>query len=224
MTPRSSRNIVVPASTDLVDDSFTRTVAGGWGSADVGGAWTVQSDPSSFAVNGTEGRITVPAGADRHVDALGPSVADVDQTMTVNTDRLPAGGSHLIALVARRQSTTLMYRSHLRITPDGSVFVGVDAGSRLLGTETEVPGLHRSDGPIRLRAQVIEADPTFIEIKAWAASLPEPDSWTEIVADSTPELQERGTTGVHVTSTEAAGPSVAVSVDDYVARPALSAK
>ena len=39
---------VAPAGTPFVSDAFSRTVRGGWGTADVGGAWTVSGTASRY--------------------------------------------------------------------------------------------------------------------------------------------------------------------------------
>src|SRR3954447_19740348 len=47
------------APTVYVRDTFTRTVSGGWGSADVGGPWTIENPAiGTWAVNGTVGKTT----------------------------------------------------------------------------------------------------------------------------------------------------------------------
>ena len=43
-------------------DTFTRTVASGWGTADFGGAWTPESETSDFSVTGTTGRVRLAGG------------------------------------------------------------------------------------------------------------------------------------------------------------------
>src|SRR5688572_32059357 len=44
----------------IVWDTFSRNVAAGWGSADVGGAWYTQTSGSIFRVDGSRGVVTVP--------------------------------------------------------------------------------------------------------------------------------------------------------------------
>ncbi|MGO7984223.1 hypothetical protein ACC691_41060, partial [Rhizobium johnstonii] len=73
--------VVVPPPTGTVaQDSFSRTVASGWGSAATGGAWTV-STPAASSVNGSQGVTSHPAGQTRR--GLLNSVSA--QNMTVST-------------------------------------------------------------------------------------------------------------------------------------------
>ena len=220
-TSEFSRNIVVPASTDLVNDSFTRTVASGWGTADVGGAYTPQTDPANFAVNGTQGTISVPASTDQVIDLLGTSAKDVDLRATVNTDHLPADGNHIVSLVARRQDATVSYRVGLRFDSSGSVFARVESGATLLGEG--LLGLTNDGSPIRLRAQVTGANPTTIKLRAWSAAATEPSTWAVTVTDGTVGPQISGTTGVRASSTSTTGP-VLVTVDNFSVSPVPAPK
>ena len=52
-----------PPDGEYASDTFARTVANGFGAADVGGTWTLSGTASSFSVGGGVGRI---AGAARH--------------------------------------------------------------------------------------------------------------------------------------------------------------
>src|SRR5689334_10907937 len=65
-----------PAGGALATDAFGREVTGGWGSADVGGAWTVAGAASDAAVTGGSGRLTAAAGISTGA-TLGISSRDV---------------------------------------------------------------------------------------------------------------------------------------------------
>ena len=60
-----------PPSSVVAKDGFGRTVSGGWGSAEVGGLWTLVGPASSFAVAGEWADRAAFAGAGRGHDASG---------------------------------------------------------------------------------------------------------------------------------------------------------
>src|SRR2546422_2160312 len=51
------------ADTVLATDTFARTVSSGWGSADVGGDWTILDSASTWSVAPGTGSIDTPANA-----------------------------------------------------------------------------------------------------------------------------------------------------------------
>jgi hypothetical protein len=143
----------------------------------------------------------------------------------VSTTRAPVGGDHVAAIVARRQSATVAYRGRLRIAADGTVWAGAEAGATLLG-EQQVAGLTASPGTVlRLRVRVTGVNPTTIEVKVWRADQAEPGAFTFTTTDSTAGLQQAGTVGIRVSSSESLGGTVRFSVDDLdVVGPASSSK
>src|SRR6185436_12294811 len=80
-----------PTGTVLAQDAFGRTVSGGWGTATVGGAWTVSSAANS-SVNGSIGQVVHTAGALRRAMLNSVSATDVDLTGTVSSDKTTTAG------------------------------------------------------------------------------------------------------------------------------------
>src|SRR5207244_1783281 len=52
-----------PPPITIAADSFNRTVASGWGTAEAGGWWTVVGSPWNWSVSPGAGNVTVGAGA-----------------------------------------------------------------------------------------------------------------------------------------------------------------
>jgi hypothetical protein len=214
-TSEFARNRVVPTS--YASDNFNRSVVGGWGNASAGGPWTPVSNPESFAVNGQKGTISVPAGQARQIELRSINASRLSVVVTVDTNRLPTGGSHLIFVVARRRDAATMYRARLRLAPNGSVHAGVEVNGTLLDEEP-VGGLSHTPGtPLRLRAQVTGTNPTTIRVKAWKANSSEPSAFALTVTDNTSGLQQGGAVGLGARSTETVGGPVAVTFDDLSA-------
>ena len=77
-----------PASSDYVDDTFSRNVMNSWGAADPT-HWQVHSGLTSYSVNGTVGRVNVPAGAGRGGSLTGLSATDMRITTDLSLARPP---------------------------------------------------------------------------------------------------------------------------------------
>ncbi len=101
-----------PPSGALAADSFSRTVSGGWGSANTGGAWSVAAGSASgMSVDGAQGRIGTPAGGLQQFLALNSvSVRDVDAQVAVTFPNAPTSGRHIAYLVLRRQISGAYFR------------------------------------------------------------------------------------------------------------------
>ena len=137
---------IAPATSGAATDTFTRTVASGWGTADVGGAWTAESGAADFSVNGTTGRISLAAaGANRAIFLSGTAV-DWDVSTSVVLDKTPTGGSAWLYHELRRPAgNTNSYRLLARFAADGRTFV---SASRVVGG-TEVCDRERGRRPLR---------------------------------------------------------------------------
>src|SRR4051812_22497764 len=58
-------------------DDFLRTLNGGWGTADVGGAWALAGTPANFSVAGGVGSIALPIAGANRAASLALSLQDV---------------------------------------------------------------------------------------------------------------------------------------------------
>src|SRR5690349_14508439 len=88
-------------NTVIASDSFNRSVSNGWGTADLGGSWTVLDTPANWSVAPGAGSISVGATAqDRGV--LGSvAVQDVDLLAKIVLPRC-SGGTNCDAFVIGR--------------------------------------------------------------------------------------------------------------------------
>jgi PKD repeat protein len=192
-TGEAIRNVTL--SDALGVDTFGRTVANGWGSAQTGGAWT-PSSPSKFSVNGQVGQILMSAAAQGPSAALNAlSVRDQDVTLDFGVDK-PATGSGVYTTVSTRRVGTSNYQFTLKFLAGGAVTVAI--GRTVNGTATQlgtltVPGLTYAAGDtIRLRFQAIGTGTTNLAVKAWKVGSAEPGAF-------------------QLTRTDTAGPQVAGS-------------
>ena len=197
----SAQGTVVPGA--IATDGFLRGVTGGWGTADTGGPWTVSTNAADYAVSGGSATITNPTAGSTRTATLGAvSAADLDLTVDVAQDRLPAAGSTYVYAALRQVAANTDYRARLRYQSDGSVRLQLvrRAGTTAdvaIGTEVVVPGLSPTT-PLRLRFQVSGSGTATLRAKVWTAGSPEPGTWQRSVTDATAALQAPGALALSV--------------------------
>ena len=187
----------------LARDDFARTVSGGWGAADVGGAWSVLAGAAgSFSVAGGTGSVASPGGfAQQVIHLASTSARDVDVKAAITFGATPtsgifgyyvlrrqAGGSYL-----RIGAHPLNGRLYLRIQTEAgtTVFADVDTGVSFAA------------GSYHLRAQVQGANPTTVRARLWKTGTSEPAVW-QLEKTTTLGPQTAGSVGlraVNMTST-----------------------
>lgn len=221
--PEDRRNLDPMVRGNIADDTFTRTSASAWGSAETGGTYThgEGTDPS-FSVAGGVGRIEVPtAGSTRSALLGSASARDVDVQIAVSTDK-PANATNgqSFTLFFRRTASDTEYRVRTGFSADGRVrlrLLKVVGGTETpLSGEFVVPGLTHVPGAfIRLRARASGVSPTTLEVKAWATGYAEPSAWSLTRTDSETALQAKGTLGLRADlSGSTTNAPVVFAVDD----------
>jgi PKD repeat protein len=201
VSPRPPAN---PAVTAFATDSFSRTVTGGLGTADKGGAWTTTGAAQDLSVAGGVGSFATRTAASQASAYLGANrVTDAETSLTLTNDKAPTGNGLLASVVGRRVSSNNEYRGRLRVSGRTvSLALTKLAGS---GTETvlqsDVPlaGVSYTAGTaLRVRLQVAGTTPTRLRMKVWPAASTEPADWQVTATDSTAALQAAG--GIGITS------------------------
>ncbi|NTW38914.1 MAG: PKD domain-containing protein, partial [Cellulomonadaceae bacterium] len=211
--------VVAAPVTELARDLFTREVTGGWGSADVGGAWTVLGTATSYQVTGGVGvqRLTT-AGATRSTFLNAVSATSVSIQGTVSLDKAQTGGGTYVTVVGRRVgSVDLGLR--MKFLATGAVTVQAMSGSTALASVTMATPYTAGDR-LQVRVEVTGTAPTTVRAKVWPVGTPEPAAWQVTGTDATATLQVAGTVGlVSYLSGSATNAPVAVSFDDLVVTP-----
>lgn len=211
--PTWSTTVGPQAPPVIARDSFSRTTASGWGTADVGGPWTVNST-SKFAVGGGVGRVTATAGSTLNATLGQVSSTDTSVSTTVSVDKL--GDQLLTATVHGRVVGTAAYGARLRVNPNGSLAVQLMRDAVVLGGGN-VPITISPGSPVSVRAETTGTSPTTLRVRVWRAGTPEPTVWSYVVTDSTAALQAAGAVrlGTYLWANATNGP-VTVSYDDVV--------
>ena len=199
-TDTTSSSVTVAGDPSVARDAFERSVTGGWGSADRGGAWTLSGTLTRYAVTGGGGTVSLAAGGSGTARLAGVSIQDTDITTTVTTDKAPTGGGQYSSVIARSVAGGSEYRGKLLFGSTGAVtayLTRVDAGVETsLGSAT-VTGLTYAPGTaVKVRLQAVGTSPTTIRIKVWTGAT-EPTAWLLSRTDSTAALQAPGGVGFY---------------------------
>jgi hypothetical protein len=198
-----TQDVTVAAPTGPVEvgrDEFSRTLATGWGTADVGGAWSLTGGTSAFNVNGTAGRITAGAGQTRTATLSAVSADDVDSVLDVGLEQTPASGGVYVGAVVRRVGNTYyLLRTRLQPTATSLELLRIVNGAATVIASQSVPGVAYTAGSVvHLRFQVTGSAPTSLSGKLWVDAAPEPATWMIQATDGTAGLQGPGGVGMHV--------------------------
>ena len=227
-TASTTRSVTVtgPAGAAFASDGFTRSITNGWGSADVGGAWTTVGSASLFSVGSGSGAVHLGTAGVQGSAFLGSvTSSDTDLTLSVAVDKIPIGGPVYLTVTGRRVSAGNEYDVRMLLNADRSVNLwltrqigGVEA---TLTPEARVTGLTFAAGSvINVRLQVVGVGPTAVRARAWAAGSAEPTAWAASATDTTSGLQVKGGIGVlWYLSSKATNAPLAASISNLNAKP-----
>ncbi|ROP42993.1 PKD domain-containing protein [Pseudokineococcus lusitanus] len=218
----------VPAGT-VAADTFTRSVTGGLGTAEVGGAWTTSGSGSSAAVDGTAGAVTVGAGRAGTARLADVSAGDVSLATTARFPALPTGGGAYVAGTVRAGADG-EYRAKVRVLADGSVTLGLTrldgSTETTLAAATTVAGLTVDPAAgatgLRLRVEAVGSSPTTLRARVWAEGAAEPATWQRTATDATAARQAPGSIGLWTYLSGSSTAPVVVRHDDLSATTATT--
>lgn len=185
----------------LACDTFSRTVSGGWGTADIGGAWSVVDSPASWSVAPRTGSVNAaPTAADRgYLGAV--SVQDVDVLTKVVLPRSTQTNNEDAYVMGRFRggSSPTYYRVGV-VQGMGSPDVGIRAqrsdGTSIGGGDAD-SGIPAQDGVVVwLRVQLQGINPTSIRARVWLDGSSEPAAWMFDNTDNAAALQTAGAVGL----------------------------
>lgn len=225
-TDEVTRDVTVtgpPATTDLARDGFARTSSSGWGSAELGGAWSHSGSATRFTVSGGTGLQKLTArGTTADAILTGVSSTATDLRARLSWDRTGASGTLYASVLPRRISSATDYRCKVFSGSSGSIQLSLVR--RIAGAETTmatamVPGLKQTAGQVYNTAcrSVTSGPGSQLAGKLWAAGAAEPMSWLVTAADATAALQGPGGVGVSSYLSSGASTGVTLAVDDVIA-------
>lgn len=201
-------------------DAFERASASGWGTADVGGAWTVSGSASNYTVADGVGKIKLTsAGSSRTILLNGASSGDMEVRTVISADKLATGGGLYTTIRPRVRGNDWYFVDAIQ---SSSGAVSLRIGRHMGTTETilqtrAVTGLtvQNAGEKLNFKVQSVGASPTTLQAKIWKVGSAEPSTWTASITDSTASLQDTGSIGLDAyLSGSATNAPVMVSFDD----------
>ncbi|MBO0882882.1 MAG: PKD domain-containing protein, partial [Mycobacterium sp.] len=215
-----THSVAIGTTTVFAADAFARSVASGWGAADVGGTWSLNGSSSLFSVGNGRGAIRmVSPGAGPSAYLTAVSARDVDALVDVSTDKAPTGTGVFLSVIVRRSGTSdYSLQVKLASTSVTLKLVRVVSGAQTtLATQT-VPGLTYTAGDVlRVRFDASGSGATTVSGKVWKASTAEPPGWHVTATDSAPTLQTAGGVGLMAyVAADATNAPVVASFDNLI--------
>lgn len=212
-----------PVAVPVAVDSFERTVASGWGTADTGGAWTNTSNNNSIvSVAGGRGIVNAKGGESSTIVLQSVSIADVTVAGTFTAELSPAEAGAHMTLIARRVGGN-DYRFLTWLRDDGSVWLMIQRRSPGETNLQVLSGLSftwKSGDIIRTKLEVSGTSPVQLRGKAWLSTAVEPATWTIEHSDAAAErLSAAGSVGVKLLRPGTSTDPRVLAVDDFRADP-----
>ncbi|MFM9563242.1 MULTISPECIES: hypothetical protein [Streptomyces] len=185
----------------VLADTFTRTVANGWGTSTSGTTWSIYdptgaSPPASeFSVSGGAGKITSSTlNASRYMVTSGLALGDYEATFTINADQVAQDNNteetlHFTPILRVNTTDHQYYMVPVSLRPRTGVFgigglsVGVQITkvdilnntTRGLCPPRTIPGLgYAIETALRVRVRCAGPE---IMVRVWADGGVEPDHW-----------------------------------------------
>jgi PQQ enzyme repeat len=192
----------------VASDSFNRTVSGGWGTAEVGGSWTLLDTPADWSVAPGIGSISVPAGAQQRAVLGSVSTQNVNLLAKIVLPRCTGSGANCDAFLLGRVSggsSPTYYRVGVVQGQGSTILLRAQRseGSFLSGDlNTGIPAANGA--VVWLRVEFQGSSPTTIRARAWLDGTTEPTSWLLSTTDTTAAEQVAGAVGVRARNEDTA--------------------
>lgn len=187
----AGRNTPIRLSLTEATDAFGRTVAGSWGTADTGQAWTNHGvggtvDASDFEVASGLGKHHVEVDNAYRLTYLGDvSMKDAGVVVTVDMviTNVLTNAVEPANIYFRAQDTSTYYLARVSVSAAEVVTAQLfhsTGGS--LGSAQTVTGLTFDGSPLTVRAEICGS---HLRMRVWAASGDEPEVWHAEATDTT---------------------------------------
>ncbi|NUU07309.1 PKD domain-containing protein [Leifsonia sp. C5G2] len=194
-TATKSVTVTAPPPAAIASDTFERTSASGWGTADLGGAWTGAGSATAYTVGAGAGQIVGPAGSTKTELLNSVSSTNTNTTVQFTTDRTSTGGGIYVSALGRVVGSA-EYSARVWFQSNNVVQLQLLQGGSALQL-VNIPGLTYTAGTqYQVRLQVFGTSPTTIRARVWKVGTTEPTTWQASVTDSTAALQAAGVVGL----------------------------
>ena len=194
--------VTAPAGQVIASDGFNRTVSNGWGTADVGGAWTRSGAAGNFSVAGGQGMIKMAAaGSGPSMSLNAVSTDSSDTTTSLKLDGSATGTGVFVSVLGRNVTGVGSYRAVVNVRADGSVTLGLfrvdTAGQATIVAPKVQAGLTYNAGDtLNVEFLVTGTSPTSLSAKVWKQGATEPAAWGVQGTDGSTAMQTSGGVGL----------------------------
>lgn len=159
-------------------DTFSRIVANGWGSPDLGPAWTVSGGAlADYSVNGTSGDHRHTAANVDHRSEMAQVVTDFEMSTTFSLSSVPFTGLWIVNLFGRLNPGPSQYVVGTLVgNPSGVVEIRIeynDGAGNLITANVPLTGVNTSS----VISFKFKACGNLLQARAWDATLPEVAEW-----------------------------------------------
>ncbi len=198
-----------------VKDSFDRTTGRGWGIAEKGGTWILDSDFGA-SVDGSKGVMDLPNFSDRYAYLPSNVTGDYDVSAKFIFPEIPEVGAGVRSGLTLKRLGDSYYMASVRVNSMGYAFLSLHAVSspwlmsRL--TVEEPIGVIESGGEVNVAAKVGAGATGFVQAKAWIGNSEVPTAYQ--VGGASSSIPAEGKVGVRFNSGYRT--AVPVAVDDLV--------
>ncbi len=190
----------------LAQDSFTRTVASGWGSPSIGPDYLVFGNNAS-SVNGSQGILNNNSSSNTRFEVLPLDVGSCDITFLIAS--VAASPSDWVSAIILFKDTGNFYRFTYSIAAGDprtlTIAKQVGGSGTVLATTTK-----NGAPPVKLRFRKAG---TLLQGKMWVASALEPTTWDLEFDDNPPGLDGIGAVGAAAVTFTA---TIAANIDDLL--------
>lgn len=179
-----STSVAVCETEPQISDTFTRTVAAAWGTADTGQTWTDQGGVAGdFSVSGGQGRHLLTSTASRR-GLLNSPQADVDIQADVGVDVVAIGAPITASLMGRHVDANNTYVLRLVFSPDGTYALEIMRRAAAVETvlATSTIGPYTAGTMYTLRFQIQGSE---LRGRTWPVGVAEGEAWTVRAVDGT---------------------------------------
>ena len=184
------------APTQYAADAFGRTVTNGWGTADLGGAWSLTGAASAFAVSAGTGRMVIPTAGSSFAAYLGGvSSSDTQAQVGVSLNKVQTGGGTYVSVIGRRISSSADYRVKLHFLAGGAVTETLErvvSGTEVVLQTVTSPVTYTPSAVVNVQLQVTATAPTTLRSMIWLQGTTQPATWQATTTDNTSGLQTPG--------------------------------
>jgi hypothetical protein len=165
-------------------DNFSRVTVNGFGSATIGGAYTIGTVAADFDTNGSVGTIQPSSLANDYVALLVTNTVDTDMTATFSLSALIATNDFQFGLVPRQLDGANRYIGRVHVSSAGAVTAVLH--KRIAGAQTDITSVATG---ITLVAGTsysmrVQMKGSLFRMKFWATAGSEPTPWTTSTTDA----------------------------------------